>query len=223
MTPREEFERYSRQRLYPLVTNPSWLVLRSRRRIFTNWLKDAPSGLRVLDIGGALQPYRPLLKEPVYTAIDLKSSPLVDQIGSADALPFADATFDLVLCTQVLEYVSDPSTVFAEVHRVLKPGGRFLASAPSFQVHDAGNDTWRFTPKMLAELSSGFSTSEVVAEIGTAATILRTANLWFAMRLPLKRLWRYSIFPLLNATGACFGTSKRPRLCANYSILTIKA
>ncbi|WP_018331967.1 class I SAM-dependent methyltransferase [Actinomycetospora chiangmaiensis] len=46
----------------------------------------------------------------------------------ADPLPLADATFDLVVSGLVLHYLRDWSAVLAEVHRVLRPGGRFVAS-----------------------------------------------------------------------------------------------
>lgn len=46
--------------------------------------------------------------------------------GSGEALPFADAAFDIVYCCDVLEHVADPDRVVAEIARVLKPGGVFL-------------------------------------------------------------------------------------------------
>ncbi len=48
----------------------------------------------------------------------------VHQLG-AEALPFDDGTFDSVVCTWTLCSVQDPNTVLSEVHRVLKPAGRF--------------------------------------------------------------------------------------------------
>ncbi len=47
--------------------------------------------------------------------------------GEAEALPFADASFDVVTVTYLLRYVADPAAVVAELARVLRPGGR-LAS-----------------------------------------------------------------------------------------------
>ena len=46
--------------------------------------------------------------------------------ADATALPFADASFDAAVSTQVYEYVADLSTALAELHRVLRPGGRAL-------------------------------------------------------------------------------------------------
>jgi arsenite methyltransferase len=46
--------------------------------------------------------------------------------GSADALPLPDASVDVAVSTQVLEYVADVPGALAEVHRVLRPGGRVL-------------------------------------------------------------------------------------------------
>lgn len=54
--------------------------------------------------------------------------------GRADALPFADASFDIVWCTDVLEHLPDVSTTLAHIARVLKPGGFFL--------FDTLNRTW---------------------------------------------------------------------------------
>ena len=48
------------------------------------------------------------------------------QEGTAEALPFADASFDCVVCTFTLCSVASPPAALAEARRVLKPGGRFL-------------------------------------------------------------------------------------------------
>jgi SAM-dependent methyltransferase len=44
----------------------------------------------------------------------------------AEALPFADGTFDAVVCTLVLCTVDDPAAAVAEFRRILAPGGRLL-------------------------------------------------------------------------------------------------
>ncbi|MFE6921015.1 bifunctional 2-polyprenyl-6-hydroxyphenol methylase/3-demethylubiquinol 3-O-methyltransferase UbiG [Nocardia sp. NPDC057663] len=47
-------------------------------------------------------------------------------VGAAESLPFPDATFDAVTCVDVLEHVQSPAAAVREIHRVLKPGGRFF-------------------------------------------------------------------------------------------------
>ena len=46
-------------------------------------------------------------------------------------LPFADGTFDLVVCTEVLEHVRDLQLLLSEIRRVLEPRGRLAATTPA--------------------------------------------------------------------------------------------
>jgi arsenite methyltransferase len=46
--------------------------------------------------------------------------------GTATAIPYDDASFDVAVSTQVLEYVPDVPAALAELHRVVRPGGRVL-------------------------------------------------------------------------------------------------
>jgi SAM-dependent methyltransferase len=51
--------------------------------------------------------------------------------GNADALPFSDASADLVTCQTLLIHVADPARVLSEMCRVLKPGGLLLCAEPN--------------------------------------------------------------------------------------------
>src|SRR5258705_13687124 len=121
----EELLSIARSRLYPSLTNPNYLVLRSRRLIFEQWLRRFDGNLAVLDIGGRYQPYRPLLQGKIekYVALDVLKTDLVDVVGSGEDLPFQEQSFDLVIATGVFEYFYKPHEAAQNIHRVLRPGG----------------------------------------------------------------------------------------------------
>jgi SAM-dependent methyltransferase len=54
------------------------------------------------------------------------SERLVHDLNLQPRLPYEDNRFDAVVCTVSVEYLIKPVEVFAEVKRVLKPGGRFI-------------------------------------------------------------------------------------------------
>ena len=53
-------------------------------------------------------------------------------VADALTLPFADHSFDKVICSEVLEHIPDYRSVLTEIRRVLKPGGILAASVPRF-------------------------------------------------------------------------------------------
>jgi SAM-dependent methyltransferase len=58
------------------------------------------------------------------------------RIARADAVPFEDASFDAVLCVEVLRYLPDVAPCIGEIARVLKPGGVALVTAsPLFNLN----------------------------------------------------------------------------------------
>jgi 2-polyprenyl-6-hydroxyphenyl methylase / 3-demethylubiquinone-9 3-methyltransferase len=94
------------------------------------------AGARLLDVGcggGLLAPHVP----PGYrhTGVDLSETALavaaehgVEPVhADAAALPFGDATFDVVVAGEILEHVPDLAAVVTESCRVLKPGGAWIA------------------------------------------------------------------------------------------------
>lgn len=66
-------------------------------------------------------------------------------VADAQHLPFADAAFDAVVCTETLEHVADDAAAMWEIARVLRPGGLLLASVPS-----------HFTERLYWRLSAGY-------------------------------------------------------------------
>lgn len=62
--------------------------------------------------------------------IELKKAP-------AEQLPYADNTFDRVVCSEVLEHVLDPKVVIAEIRRVAKAGARIVLTVPNEELINA--------------------------------------------------------------------------------------
>ena len=65
-----------------------------------------------------------------FKELDLNST--VFQQGSIYQLPFKENFFDLIICSEVLEHLDDYHAAIDEIYRVLKPGGKFLSSVPSY-------------------------------------------------------------------------------------------
>jgi ubiquinone/menaquinone biosynthesis C-methylase UbiE len=53
-------------------------------------------------------------------------------VSNVTCLPFGDASFDLVICSEVLEHIPDEKTAIREIIRVLKPGGKLVVSVPRY-------------------------------------------------------------------------------------------
>jgi SAM-dependent methyltransferase len=54
-------------------------------------------------------------------------------VADGDRLPFAPASFDVVLLLDVLEHFADEQALLAQVRRLLRPGGTLLVSVPAYQ------------------------------------------------------------------------------------------
>ena len=60
----------------------------------------------------------------------IKYAEPIKYVSDITSIPLADGCLDAILCTEVIEHVTDPMAVLAEFSRLLKPGGRLLLTAP---------------------------------------------------------------------------------------------
>lgn len=131
----------------------------------------------VLDVGCGQGPYRPLIAGSGlgYVGTDIQGPyEAVDVLADARALPFANETVGTVLCSEVLEHLSDPHVALSEAARVLQPGGHLVLSVPFLaRIHEAPHDYFRFTKFALARLATdaGFELTEL-RECGSIFTFL---------------------------------------------------
>ena len=90
--------------------------------------------------------------------------------GDACRLPFPDATFDVVITSEVLEHIQDDVTALGEMVRVLKPGGRFAATVPAWWPEVV---SWRLSDEYHAPKAAGghvriYTRTELRAKLRTA-------------------------------------------------------
>jgi SAM-dependent methyltransferase len=100
-----------------------------------------PSGSRLLDVGAGSCPYRSYFRHCEYKTHDfteLEKEQLIgnsgygqiDYVSDIVCIPVKDASFDAILCTEVLEHVPEPIRAIKEFARILKPGGTLFLTAP---------------------------------------------------------------------------------------------
>ncbi|HSC90716.1 MAG TPA: class I SAM-dependent methyltransferase [Gaiellaceae bacterium] len=161
----------------PSRSSPAYAV----RAPLVRWLREEADRIarerrrvRVLDVGSGPKPYEPLFAPwaEAYVGVDPAGS---DLVGTVEDLPVADASYDVVLCNQVLEHCADPARAVRELRRVTAPGGRVLASTHGVQVyHPAPDDLWRWTHTGLERLfreNGDWSAVSVRPGSGTAACV----------------------------------------------------
>src|SRR5215213_8673314 len=108
-----------------------------RRGLYRNIRELAP-GLqgRLLDFGCGRKPFQNLFNVAEYVGVDVEqtghehSNSKVDVFYNGTALPFENASFDALFCSEVLEHVFNPDEILPEINRVLKPGAKALFTVP---------------------------------------------------------------------------------------------
>jgi ubiquinone/menaquinone biosynthesis C-methylase UbiE len=102
--------------------------------------KSVESGSRVLDVGAGTAPYRELFSHCKYETQDFSQYEgykgpegqyaHIDFVSDITRIPVPNASYDVILCTEVLEHVPRPIEALQEMVRITKPGGRLFLTAP---------------------------------------------------------------------------------------------
>ncbi|MCP4365669.1 MAG: class I SAM-dependent methyltransferase [Planctomycetes bacterium] len=125
------------------------------------------SGARVLDLGSG---GRRLGKQVV--SLDIAFAEGVDVVADGRRLPFPDESFDLIVCTGVLEHVVDSGATVGEMYRCCKKGGVVYVEAPFLQVyHGVPSDYRRYTRGGLVEACKPFVKLEAGVCCGPASAL----------------------------------------------------
>lgn len=224
-----------REHREPPTGIPGWTL----RHPLAEWLRAegaSAAGARVLDVGCGRKPYYPFFAGAAsYVGVDVQENPHADLHGPIEALPVEDASFDVVLCTQVLEHVEDPAAAVAELHRVTAPGGRVLASTHGVMVyHPNPGDHWRWTHTGLERLFGRHDWARLDVRPGAGSTaclafllgnylhlLAKRARFAAAARPAIAALNRVAV--ALDARVALLREPVPGTLFANYHVTAVKA
>lgn len=206
-----------RQKFHPtflgVLVNP-YFIVRYRIDRSVKAIGQKSHG-RLLDFGCGSRPYEHhFVNVTEYIGMDIEVSGHPDEKKRADiyydgkTVPFEDDTFDVVFSSEVFEHVFNADELFAEIARVLKPGGALFLTLPfAFPEHEQPYDFARYTQ---------FGITSVLERAGlTVTSIEKNGNMIHA------------IGQLINAYF--FGVTRRSKLlqlivqiviCAPVTILT---
>jgi len=131
----------------PSILQPDYWWYRARSEMLRSVLGPYVGEPRsLLDVGSADGPSVGWLSAPHKVSLDLDPRglrPPSGICGSVLALPFADASFEVVSAFDVVEHCDPEAAALEELNRVLEPGGRLLMSVPAYQWawsdHDVAN------------------------------------------------------------------------------------
>lgn len=134
-------------RAYDSPILPQRLWQRARHQTIIRWATGAN---KILDVGSGSG--MSAWATPNVTAMDINPAkmrylsrwhhvPAV--VGSAFALPFRNASFDCVICSEMIEHLPEDETIFQELARVLEPKGLLILGTP-----DYASWLWRFIERM---------------------------------------------------------------------------
>lgn len=134
-----------------VIINPFHVI---RAGLYRAVAEAAPKiGGAVLDFGCGSKPYRSLFtKVDRYIGLDVAisghdhHSSDVDVFYDGRTIPFPDNQFDAIVSFEVLEHVFDIDAILSEWRRVLRPGGKVLATLPfAWDEHELPFDFGRYT------------------------------------------------------------------------------
>ena len=160
---------FNKFKIFFTFSHPTWQSKESHNRVI-RFLDDeasrCPAGLR-LNVGSGSQRFK------IRTInMDLSIGQQVDIAGNLLDLPFGNECVDTIICTGVLEHVTDPQRAVEGIYRVLKPGGKVYIETPFMQTfHASPRDFYRWTPDGIKRLLMLFGIVELNVVAGPASAL----------------------------------------------------
>lgn len=168
-------DHFFRPRWYSVFINPYFIDRYTLFKAIKYFSQEIKENVKILDVGYGIKPYKNLFKTDKYFGIDIETSghsndaKYADKFYDGKNIPFEDNSFDVIICTQVLEHTEEPQTLIKEIYRVMKKDSVAFLTIPFVgNEHEQPYDFWRFTQfgnkKLLEE--AGFKKIEIKPSCG---------------------------------------------------------
>lgn len=122
-----------------------------------------------------------------------------------DLCKIESESYEVILCTGLLEHLPDPQRLIDELHRILKPGGHLIISASAvFSFHECPNDFFHFTPFSFRLMFRNWAKIEMLRGASqpfeTIAILIQRILIQCDIFPPLRPLLEVvcSLFPILD-------------------------
>ena len=103
------------------------VLLETRFSLANEWLK---SGSNVLEVGSGIGLSELHLQHVNVTMTDVEWNPWLSAVITSEEIPFAEESFDAIICFEVLHHLQQPAKAIAEFSRILRPGGLIIFHEP---------------------------------------------------------------------------------------------
>jgi SAM-dependent methyltransferase len=202
---------HQRQNFFPsalgLFVNPFYFA----RKGLYHAIYDLSGNLggKLLDVGCGTKPYKNLFDVSDYVGLDIDSEDtrkrgIADFLYDGQQFPFSNHEFDSLVCNQVLEHVFNPDQFFAEINRVLKPGGMVLLTVPFvWDEHEQPFDYARYSTFGLYDLleKNGFEVIEH-CKLNADATVLFQMMNAYLYKVKPKMQWIVNLLFTVTVMGS---------------------
>ncbi|HHP7229475.1 MAG TPA: class I SAM-dependent methyltransferase [Xenococcaceae cyanobacterium] len=147
--------------------------------LMSSWVSHLPDDLKFDHVEGHGMNYEELAKNPQLDRY------FVQNLNDNLQLPLKDNDFDAVLLAVSVQYLQYPEAIFAEIYRILKPGGKVIVSFSNRMFYQKAIAIWRDNSeagrvelvKKYFQSISGFSTPRVIANQAAVPGFLQMLGL----------------------------------------------
>ena len=173
-----------------------------------------------MDINGSLRSFMESFGPRKYIGVDIHMGPGVDMICKIEDLKstFGPDSFDLVVCTEVLEHVEDWWEAIHNLKQIVNPGGALLITTRSrgFLFHGFPFDFWRYEVSDMENIFSDFEIKDLRSDSKEPGVLFfarkpskfsennvkkyKLYSILFNRRLPIvkNKIFRSAVFLLLR-------------------------